>query len=174
MEEKEPPKYTESTLLVEDGHRYRRKNDTKIEKWSLTKKLVIVVCLLLLLSVAIAVAVTLGVTLEHSTGQAVGYYTNAAVASDAAPCSAVGVRILREGGNAVDSAIASMLCVGVVNLQSTGIGGGGFLLLYNKSTATSTLIDFRETAPSVISDAVMEEYANNITSTVKGKPVSVL
>ena len=160
--------YTESTLLIESGRRYRRRNDTKIIQWSLKKKLVIIVSLVTLLAVAIAVAVTLGATLKHSTAQAARYYTHAAVATDAAPCSTIGVDILKSGGNAVDSAIASMLCVGVVNLQSTGIGGGGFLLLYNVTTGVSTIIDFRETAPSIISDDVMERYVADPVSTVKG------
>ncbi len=54
---------------------------------------------------------------------------------------------MQAGGNAVDAAIAALLCVGVVNLHSTGIGGGGFMLIYNSSTEALTALDFRETAP---------------------------
>ena len=42
-------------------------------------------------------------------------FPTAAVATDAAPCSTIGKDILHEGGSVVDSAIASMLCVGLYN-----------------------------------------------------------
>ena len=48
-------------------------------------------------------------------------YQHAAVATDAAQCSEVGVELLRKGGNAVDAAVGSLLCVGVV---SGGAGPG--------------------------------------------------
>lgn len=76
-----------------------------------------------------------------------GPYKRAAVASDAGPCSHVGTDILQRNGSAVDSAIATMLCVGVINMHSTGIGGGGFMLVYNRSRASAEVFDFRETAP---------------------------
>ncbi|XP_078482748.1 glutathione hydrolase 1 proenzyme-like [Ciona intestinalis] len=75
-------------------------------------------------------------------------YDNAAVASDAGPCSKVGVDILKEGGNAVDSAIAAILCVGLHNSHSCGIGGGFFMTLYNATTGEATFINSREVAPA--------------------------
>ena len=48
----------------------------------------------------------------------------------------------------MDAAIASLLCVGVVNLHSTGIGGGGFLVYYNATSKKATVIDHRERAPA--------------------------
>ena len=88
---------------------------------------------------------------EHPSGypdSLGGPYKHASVASDAGPCSRIGKNILQQNGSAVDSAIATMLCVGVVNLHSTGIGGGGFMLVYNRSGRIAEVFDFRETAPA--------------------------
>ena len=96
---------------------------------------------------AIALGIGLGLSSRVSSPQNSGTYQHAAVATDAGPCSQVGVDILELGGNAVDAAIAATLCVGVVNLHSTGIGGGGFMIYYNSSSGEAHAIDFREKAP---------------------------
>ena len=75
------------------------------------------------------------------------FYQHAAVATDNAECSKIGRNILKKGGSAVDSAIAAILCVGVINLHSTGIGGGGFMMVYDSHKRSAEMIDFRETAP---------------------------
>jgi len=79
-----------------------------------------------------------------------GVYDNAAVAADAGVCSEIGAKILLRG-SAVDAAVASLICVGVVNLHSTGIGGGGFMIYYEAATRRSYGVDYRETAPSAAS-----------------------
>ena len=76
-----------------------------------------------------------------------GPYRHAVVASDAGPCSDIGRDILKKGGSAVDSAIAALFCVGVYNMHSAGVGGGGFMVVYKKSTRFVEAIDFREEAP---------------------------
>src|SRR5688500_16694942 len=58
-----------------------------------------------------------------------------------------GAEILRRGGSATDAAIATMLALTVVEPQSSGIGGGGFLLHHSPDGEIETL-DGRETAPS--------------------------
>ncbi len=70
-----------------------------------------------------------------------------AVAAEHRLASAAGVEILERGGNAVDAAIASALATGVVNPSSSGIGGGGFLVLWDAKRSRARTIDFRETAP---------------------------
>ena len=60
-----------------------------------------------------------------------------------------GVQILREGGSAVDAAIAMQLVLGLVEPQSSGIGGGAFLLHYDAARQTVRSYDGRETAPAL-------------------------
>jgi gamma-glutamyltranspeptidase / glutathione hydrolase len=56
-----------------------------------------------------------------------------------------GLQILRQGGNAIDAAVATTLAISVVEPFSAGIGGGGFMLL--KVGAETRALDFRERAP---------------------------
>ncbi|CAF3028540.1 unnamed protein product [Rotaria socialis] len=71
-----------------------------------------------------------------------------AVASDSEEASKVGRRILNLGGSAVDAAIAVLLCVGVHNCHSTGIGGGFLMNIYDVTKQECIAIDAREAAPS--------------------------
>ncbi|KAJ1905814.1 hypothetical protein LPJ81_001713 [Coemansia sp. IMI 209127] len=71
---------------------------------------------------------------------------NGAVATDEPRCSAIGVDVLRDGGSAVDAAVASALCIGVLQAHSSGIGGGGFMLIRPQDSEPPVLVDFRETA----------------------------
>jgi gamma-glutamyltranspeptidase/glutathione hydrolase len=71
-----------------------------------------------------------------------------AVVSAADPrATEAGAAMLRQGGSATDAAIATMLALGVVEPQSSGIGGGGFLLHSAADGAIATL-DGREAAPA--------------------------
>ena len=74
-------------------------------------------------------------------------YRKQTVATDAKKCSDIGQDTLKKGGSAVDAAIAAMFCLGVINMHSSGVGGGGVMLVYNRYAKTARLIDFKGTAP---------------------------
>lgn len=59
-----------------------------------------------------------------------------------------GLRILRDGGSAVDAAIAAQMALAVVEPQSSGIGGGGFLVSYARKNGDIDAYDGRATAPA--------------------------
>jgi gamma-glutamyltranspeptidase/glutathione hydrolase len=62
--------------------------------------------------------------------------------------SAAGLKVLRQGGNAVDAAVAAAATLGVTEPYSAGIGGGGYLVYYNATSGKVRTIDGRETAPA--------------------------
>ncbi|KAJ3763591.1 nucleophile aminohydrolase [Lentinula raphanica] len=91
---------------------------------------------------------------------------NGAVASENVRCSEMGVQIMKKGGNAVDAAIASCLCIGVVNMFSAGLGGGGFLTVRvppssSESKSEVFVVDFRETAPSLANETMYAPGGNS-------------
>ncbi|ONK73963.1 uncharacterized protein A4U43_C03F1390 [Asparagus officinalis] len=87
-----------------------------------------------------------------------------AVATDDGRCSIVGRDVLREGGNAVDAAVAAALCLGVVSPASSGIGGGAFLVV-RMADGRAQAFDMRETAPLWASENM---YSGNAASKSSG------
>ena len=66
--------------------------------------------------------------------------------------AAAGVAILKQGGSAADAAIAMMLALNVVEPQSSGIGGGGFMVHHDARTKQTATFDGREAAPAAADD----------------------
>ncbi|KAF7002287.1 hypothetical protein CFC21_017796 [Triticum aestivum] len=87
-----------------------------------------------------------------------------AVAADDERCSKIGRDALRCGGTAVDAAVATSLCLGVVSPASSGIGGGAFMLV-RLADGTAVVYDSRETAPLA---ATKDMYGGNDTLKARG------
>jgi len=70
-----------------------------------------------------------------------------------------GLEILKKGGKAVDAAVAIQAMLGLVEPQSSGVGGGAFLMYYDASTGVVSAIDGRETAPAgATPDMFLDEH----------------
>ncbi|MGB1547281.1 MAG: gamma-glutamyltransferase family protein, partial [Alphaproteobacteria bacterium] len=115
----------------------------------------------LLLLLAAAGAVILTVLPRQEAEEAAGKPTTPRYMVAAAhPLAAeAGLEILRQGGSAVDAAIATSLVLTLVEPQSSGIGGGGFLLHYTKETGQVDAYDGRETAPAAVNENLFLDKA---------------
>jgi gamma-glutamyltranspeptidase/glutathione hydrolase len=86
---------------------------------------------------------------------------HAMVASVHELASRAGVEILRDGGNAVDAAVATGFALAVVHPQAGNLGGGGFLLLRNANGETH-FIDYREKAPAAATENMYLDAQGNV------------
>ena len=75
------------------------------------------------------------------------YAKQGMVASEQGLATQVGADILRQGGNAVDAAVAVGFALAVVLPNAGNIGGGGFMVLHDAKSGGNYSVDFRETAP---------------------------
>jgi gamma-glutamyltranspeptidase / glutathione hydrolase len=85
------------------------------------------------------------------------------VASQEALASRIGVEILKQGGNAIDAAVAVGFALAVTLPRAGNIGGGGFMLVHLAKDNKTIAIDYRETAPSKAhKDIFLDEQGNAV------------
>lgn len=83
-----------------------------------------------------------------------------AVATVDADATRIGLEVLRQGGNAVDAAVATAAALGVTEPFSTGIGGGGFMVIYLKDQDRVITLDGREQAPAATTVDLFQDPSN--------------
>lgn len=119
------------------------------------------VCLVLLgVSLGLAIIALAVVLPHHQASCRPGAFTRAAVAADSKICSDIGRVILQQQGSPVDAAIAALICTGVVNPQSMGLGGGVVFTIYNASTGKVEVINARETVPANYDQRLLDQCTN--------------
>jgi gamma-glutamyltranspeptidase / glutathione hydrolase len=111
-----------------------------------------------LISLRLLSLVLLLVPLSFSVSPVPLFAKQGIVVTDDLLASRVGVSILKAGGNAFDSAVATALVLGVTHPHSSGIGGGDFILFYHQKSSRVQVIDAREVAPAAITQ---EHYYRN-------------
>ncbi|HSP32822.1 MAG TPA: gamma-glutamyltransferase, partial [Thermoanaerobaculia bacterium] len=94
--------------------------------------------------VAIALLFTIATSLHAGSSITA---TNAALATASPYATQAGLAVLKNGGNAIDAAVAVAFVLSVVHPQAGNIGGGGFLVYYDAKTKGMWALDFREVAP---------------------------
>jgi gamma-glutamyltranspeptidase/glutathione hydrolase len=96
-----------------------------------------------------------------------------AVATSQPAATRAAAAVLGEGGSAVDAAIAAALALSVVEPGNSGLGGGGFALIYDPKTRQASSLDFREMAPRGLDVAALEAAARRSPSMLRDGALSV-
>lgn len=98
-------------------------------------------------AICIAVAVLIAGCAQPARTPTISHEARASVVAANPLAVEAGLEVLARGGSAVDAAIAVQLVLGLVEPQSSGIGGGAFMMYYDASTRRITAFNGRETAP---------------------------
>ncbi len=129
-------------------------------------------CVLILLSQTACIRGKETAPSEPANGHA--FATQGMVATQEAIASRVGVKILKQGGNAVDAAVAIGFTLAVTLPQAGNLGGGGFMIAHIAKTGETVAIDYREIAPELATrDMYLDANGNPSTDRSQFSHLSV-
>ncbi|XP_049725632.1 glutathione hydrolase 7 isoform X1 [Elephas maximus indicus] len=97
-------------------------------------------------------------------------FQQGAVVTDAARCTSLGIEVLSKQGSSVDAAVAAAMCLGIVAPHSSGLGGGGVMLVHDIRRNKSRLIDFRESAPGALREEALQRFWETKPGLLVGVP----
>ncbi len=117
----------------------------------------------IILSIAVSIAATFSVVSAKSLTA-----KNGLVVSSTQDASDIGVQVLKDGGNAVDAAVAVAYALAVTHPYAGNIGGGGFMVLYDQH-GNATAIDYREEAPSGATKTMYQDKQGNVITHLSRK-----
>lgn len=119
-----------------------------------------------------AVALTIGEDVQKSM-----FAENFAAVTANPYATQAAANILAQGGSAIDAAIAAQMVLGLVEPQSSGLGGGGFMVYWHQSSGELFTFDGRETAPLAATEALFldenQQPLNLFNAVVGGRSVGV-
>ena len=98
----------------------------------------------------------------HKAGRRATFAPHGMVASDAPLAGQAGIEIMRQGGNAVDAAVAVGFALAVVYPEAGNIGGGGYMVIH-MADGRAAAIDYREVAPLAASRNMYLDADGNLT-----------
>jgi len=122
-----------------------------------------------LVGLALLSAATVVAAQPHRTVEA----EHGLVVSVSAPSSAVGLEILKQGGNAVDAAVATAFALAVTHPEAGNIGGGGFMMVHPGPGRQPVCIEYRETAPASANPTMFAPDESRLGHKIVGVPGTV-
>jgi gamma-glutamyltranspeptidase / glutathione hydrolase len=108
-----------------------------------------------------------------ATGREPGTLQRGMVVAVSAPAAEVGAEVLKQGGNAVDAAVATALALAVTYPPAGNIGGGGFMMILPRPGTRPVCIDYRETAPAAATRTMFADETDRYGPRVVGVPGTV-
>ncbi|GMR60031.1 hypothetical protein PMAYCL1PPCAC_30226, partial [Pristionchus mayeri] len=150
---------SEAEARVAKGGR-ATEDDSGLVRCLLTAGAAVLTMTILVLLVLLFVAAEKAVAFDWSppSPSLMGSFDRFALTTDHTLCAHAGKSVISLGGNAVDASVAAMFCLGATNPQSSGLGGGFLMTIFNATTGSCTAIDAREAAPSLATERM---FINN-------------